>query len=506
VPRERYDSDVRARIGRYLAEVYKGHVSAFYPSFPEGALTRVHFIIGRSGGETPNPDRATLEQAITAIVRTWTDALDETLMEAFDSQQAQTLFERYRDAFSEGYREVYSPLNAVADIRDIEALTPKRPLGVEFYHRVWDEKPSVGLKVWSHRRRIALSERVPVLENMGFRVVDEQTYHVASDAPDHPGTWLHDMALERADGQPAELDKLKNTLESCFVVVMRGFAENDGYNALVMAAGLGWRDVALIRTVSRFLRQIRVSYSQGYMWATLRKHAALAEKVVELFHARFDPHAKAADRSKREATIAAEMEEALKAVESLDEDRIVRHFINAVQSAIRTNYYQLGKDGQPKPEISIKFESRKLDGVPKPAPLYEIFVYSPRFEAVHLRFGKVARGGIRWSDRPQDFRTEILGLVKAQQVKNAVIVPFGSKGGYVPKRMPVGGAREALQAEGTATYKLFMQSLLDITDNLDLKGVVPPDNVVRHDSDDPYLVVAADKGTATFSDIANGIS
>ena len=299
---------------------------------------------------------------------------------------------------------------------------------------------------------------------------------------------------------------MKGPLEASFIVVMRGVAENDGYNALVMAADLGWRDVALIRTISRFLRQIRVPYSQDYMWATLRKHSALATKIVELFHARFDPRAKAADRAAREAAIVAEIEEALGKVDSLDEDRIVRRFVNAVQSAIRTNYYQLGKDGQPKQEISIKFSSRKLDGVPKPAPLYEIFVYSPRFEAVHMRFGKVARGGIRWSDRPQDFRTEILGLVKAQQVKNAVIVPVGSKGGYVPKQMPLGGTREAIQAEGVATYKLFMQSLLDITDNYDLKGVVPPDNVVRHDDDDPYLVVAADKGTATFSDIANAIS
>ena len=233
---------------------------------------------------------------------------------------------------------------------------------------------------------------------------------------------------------------------------MRGVAENDGYNALVMAAGLGWRDVALIRTVSRFLRQIRVPYSQDYMWATLRKHAALATKIVELFHARFDPHASGKARRDRAASArrrsSPRSKTALGKVDSLDEDRIVRRFVNAVQSAIRTNYYQLGKDGLPKQEISIKFSSRKLDGVPKPVPLYEIFVYSPRVEAVHMRFGKVARGGIRWSDRPQDFRTEILGLVKAQQVKNAVIVPVGSKGGYVPKRMPVGGTREAIAGRG----------------------------------------------------------
>ena len=504
VPRERYSGQVRAQIGEYLAQEFQGHVSAYYPYIQDTPLTRVHFIIGRKTGPTPDPDRASLEEGVGALVRTWTDGLVEALAEVHEPARARALLERYGPAFSDGYREVYSPLNAVDDIRMIETLSQDRPLGVDFYHRVWDEKESVGLKVWSYRRPIPLSERVPVLENMGFRVVDEQTFHVAAATPANPGIWFHDMMLERADGAPA--NAMKGPLEASFIVVMRGVAENDGYNTLVMAADLGWRDVALIRTISRFLRQIRVPYSQDYMWATLRKHSALATKIVELFHARFDPRAKAAHRAAREAAIVAEIEEALGKVDSLDEDRIVRRLVNAVQSAIRTNYYQLGKDGLPKQEISIKLSSRKLDGAPKPAPLYEIFVYSPRFEAVHMRFGKVARGGIRWSDRPQDFRTEILGLVKAQQVKNAVIVPVGSKGGYVPKQMPLGGTREAIQAEGVATYKLFMQSLLDITDNYDLKGVVPPDNVVRHDDDDPYLVVAADKGTATFSDIANAIS
>jgi glutamate dehydrogenase len=505
VPRERYSGQVRAQIGEYLAVAFQGHVSAYYPYIQDAPLTRVHFIIGRDSGPTPDPDRATLEEKVSAIVRTWTDEFAEALARAYDPGRASALLARYRDAFSNGYRDAYAPALAVEDIRDIEALSPDRPLSVDFYARTEDGQPCVGLKVWSHARPIPLSERVPVLENMGFRVVDERTFEVGGEN-NAIDAWLHDMVLERADGAPADLEKLKPALEAAFIVVMRGVAENDGYNALVMAAGLLWRDVALIRTISRFLRQIRVPYSQDYMWATLRKHAALANKIVELFHARFDPRAKGADRAAREAAIVAEIEEALGKVDSLDEDRIVRRFVNAVQSAIRTNYYQLGRDGLPKQEISIKFSSRKLDGVPKPAPLYEIFVYSPRFEAVHMRFGKVARGGIRWSDRPQDFRTEILGLVKAQQVKNAVIVPVGSKGGYVPKRMPVGGTREAIQAEGVATYKLFMQSLLDITDNYDLKGMVPPDNVVRHDDDDPYLVVAADKGTATFSDIANAIS
>jgi glutamate dehydrogenase len=379
---------------------------------------------------------------------------------------------------------------------------------VNFYHKVWDERDGVGLEVWSHGRPIPLSERVPVLENMGFRVVDERTYHVSPGGVEETGVWFHDMTLESVGGDATDLETRRQALETLFIVIMSGVAENDGYNALTLATGMMWRDVALLRTVSRFMRQIRVPYSQDYMWATLRKHAPLASRIVELFHVRFDPRTPESmeQRKASETAKLAEIETALQSVDSLDEDRIVRHFVNAVQSAVRTNYYQLEKGGQPKSLIAIKFESKKIDGLPAPKPLYEIFVYSPRVEGVHLRFGKVARGGIRWSDRPQDFRTEILGLVKAQQVKNAVIVPVGAKGGFVPKHLPVGGTREAIQAEGTAAYKLFISTLLDITDNLDTEGLVPPDNVVRHDGDDPYLVVAADKGTATFSDIANDIS
>ena len=401
---------------------------------------------------------------------------------------------------------------AVADIQVIETLTAEHPLGVELYRSFGAEATSAGLKVFSHSRPIALSERVPVLENMGFRVVDERTYHI--EPQDAADVWFHDMTLESAIGEsgwrPFDLDALREKIEACFLAVMGGRAENDGYNALVLATGLVWRDVALIRTLSRFLRQVRVPFSQDYMWTTLRKHAGIAAQIVTLFHTRFDPKLGVAadERAAREAAVATAIEAALQAVDSLDEDRILRRFVNAVQAAIRTNFYQLDNHGQAKELIAVKFASRKLDDMPLPRPLYEIFVYSPRFEGVHLRFGKVARGGIRWSDRPQDFRTEILGLVKAQNVKNAVIVPVGAKGGFVPKRLPRGGAREAIQAEGTATYKLFISTLLDITDNIGTgtTGVVPPADVVRHDGDDPYLVVAADKGTATFSDIANGIA
>src|SRR5215510_6882254 len=454
VPRERYDSDIRTKIGAYLARAFIGRVSAFYPYFPgEGSLVRVHFIIGRSGsGASPDVDRATLEREVSAIIRTWTDGLSRALELLNPPEKAREIFNQYRDAFSEGFHEAYAPTVAAGDIR----------------------------------------------------VVDERTYHIEPQG--EAGAWLHDMLLERADGGTIDLDSSKGRLEAAFLMVMRGIAENDGFNALTLQGGLAWRDVALIRTVSRFLRQIRVPYSQDYMWATLVKHGGIAADVVELFHVRFDPRADAARRAEQSG-IATRIEEELQKVESLDEDRILRHFVNAVQSAIRANFFQSEKDGQRKPVISIKFESRKLTDLPLPRPLFEIFVYSPRVEGVHMRFGKVARGGIRWSDRPQDFRTEILGLVKAQQVKNAVIVPVGAKGGFVPKLMPKGASRDLVQAEGVATYKLFISALLDITDNIAPDGkIIRPPSVVRHDDNDPYLVVAADKGTATFSDIANAIS
>jgi glutamate dehydrogenase len=504
VPRERYNNSVHAAIGAYLANIYQGRVSTFYMFFPEGPLVRVHFIIGRSEGETPNPARATLEQAVGDIVRTWNDALADALARDHDPVAARSLFERYRHAFSVGYREAYPAAVAAEDIHLIEGLSSERPLGVNFHARA----DGIGLKVWSSARPIPLSERVPVLENMGFRVVDERTYHIKPQGDGARDVWFHDMLLERADGGKTDMAEAKERLEALFVVVMRGVAEDDGYNALVLAAGLMWRDIVLIRSISRFLRQIRIAFSQDYMWATLRKHPAIAAAVVLFFHVRFDPRlgVLAEERAQREAEAQAQIETALQAVASLDEDRILRHFVNAVTSALRTNFYQLDNEGRPKAVIATKFDSRKIDQLPLPRPLYEIFVYSPRVEGVHLRFGKVARGGIRWSDRPQDFRTEVLGLVKAQQVKNAVIVPVGAKGGFLPKLLPVGGPREAVAAEGVAAYKLFISALLDVTDNLKGEKVIAPDNVVRHDGDDPYLVVAADKGTATFSDIANAIS
>ena len=508
VPRERYDSNAHLGIGKYLVDTYQGRLSAFYPHYTEGPLVRIHYIIGRSAPDTPDIPRATLERAVTEIVRTWMDKFDSAISTAHGPARAYEIRNRYRNAFSAAYREAYPPDIAVADIKTIEGLTAERPLAVDFHRHQREDEGVAALKVWSFDKPIPLSERVPVLENMGFRIVDEHTYHVTPSSGPGTDLWLHDMMLEVATGTTPDLAALKAPLEIAFVMVMRGLAENDGYNALVQTAGLGWRDIALVRAMSRYLRQIRVPFSQDYMWATLVKHAAISEKIVALFHARFSTvdDLSPAARDDQEKNILGEIETALQNVASLDEDRILRRFVNAVTSALRTNFYQLDHDGRPRQTIAIKFDCKALDGMPLPRPLYEIFVYSPRVEGIHLRFGKVARGGIRWSDRPQDFRTEILGLVKAQQVKNAVIVPVGAKGGFVPKKLPVGGTRDAIQAEGIAAYKIFISTLLQLTDNLDQEKLIPPRNVVRHDSDDPYLVVAADKGTATFSDIANSLS
>ncbi|MGE3897371.1 MAG: NAD-glutamate dehydrogenase, partial [Variibacter sp.] len=508
IPRDRFDSNVRGAIGDYLARMFNGRVSAFYPFFPEGPLVRVHFIIGRSEGETPRPDRAELEHEVGVIVRTWGDALDDALAIAHPAERAAALAARYKDAFSGGYREAYSAATAVSDIRVLEGLSAENPVDIDFYRRDGAPATSANLKVWSAGRPIPLSERVPVLENMGFKVVDERTFRIDPAGGAVAEIWFHDMLLERDDGGAIEHDAIAGRLEAAMLAVMRGEAENDGFNTLVLAADLPWRDVAVLRTVARFLRQARIAYSQDYLSATLRKHAAITARIFSLFQAKFDPRVDISKeaRAERTAAIAAEIETALMQVDSLDEDTILRRFVNAMQAALRTNFFQKTAEGAAKPTIAIKFSSRDVDELPAPRPLYEIFVYSPRMEGCHLRFGKVARGGIRWSDRPQDFRTEILSLVKAQQVKNAVIVPVGAKGGFVPKRIVPGMPRDAFQAEGVAVYKLLVSSMLDISDNIGPDGVIPPPDVVRHDNDDPYLVVAADKGTATFSDIANGLS
>jgi len=511
IPREKYDTDVRAGVAAFLAQVYKGTLAASYVSFPEGSLARVHYIIARYEGETPVIERTMLEAGISAIAATWGDKLKAALATTTDGMRARLLANRYARAFTGGYTEVFDTTQAIADIATIEKLSAARPVALSVGRVDGNNDPTrFGLKVFSRGAPLSLSYRVPVIENHGLRVVNERTYQITPSAKPAPApVWLHDMAIETNDGKPIVItSEFSRRVEASIMAVVGDRAESDGYNALILRTGLGWREVSAIRALSRYLHQIRAPFSQDYMWKTLGKNTAITTSIVALFQARFDPRLTATDaeRSARETTLLAEIEEQLKSVASLDEDRILRRFTNLVQATVRTNLWQIGEDGQPRPVISFKFDAHKIEDLPAPRPLYEIFVYSPRVEGIHLRFGKVARGGLRWSDRPQDFRTEILGLVKAQQVKNAVIVPVGAKGGFVPKRLPPPSDREAWIAEGTEAYRIFVRSLLELTDNLDGDAIVPPDDTMRHDGDDPYLVVAADKGTATFSDTANAIS
>nr|WP_210281576.1 NAD-glutamate dehydrogenase [Pseudochelatococcus contaminans] len=506
LPKNRYDTDVQADIGAFLTRLYQGRLSATYPTFPEGPLARIHFIIGRDEGDTPVIDRATLEAGITQRVRTWSDALDDAFFRHVGGKRGRQLAARYSHAFSGAYREAFSGEEAIDDIAVVETLGPEHPRAVRLYRRSGDPESRAALKVFSRSAPTSLSERVPLLEKLGFRVVNERTYRIVPHGVSEEGrVWLHDMTLERASGGAINVERAKPGLEAALLALFEGRAESDGFNALVLEAGLDWREAAILRAWGRYSRQIGVPFGQDYLAQTLSRHPDITTRLVALIAARFDPDAET-DRAAREAEVKAAIEERLQSVSSLDEDRILRRFVNLIEATVRTNIYQRDAAGEPHATISFKFDCAKVDGLPRPVPLYEIFVYSPRVEGVHLRFGKVARGGLRWSDRPQDFRTEVLGLVKAQQVKNAVIVPVGAKGGFVPKRLPPASDRAAWLEEGRGAYRVFIASLLDITDNRDGAQIVPPARTVRHDGDDPYLVVAADKGTATFSDLANEIS
>ncbi|MFI4997969.1 MAG: NAD-glutamate dehydrogenase domain-containing protein, partial [Hyphomicrobiales bacterium] len=500
ISKDRYDSVIRQKVGAFLANAYAGRLSAGYPTYPEGPLARTHFIIGRDAGETPDVPRSTLEAGILAIVRNWTDELRSAAMSASRQHKGVAALERYLDAFGAAYRAAYGASTALTDIAIIESLSEESPRAVRLLPHEGDAHLA-SLKVYTRGAAVSLSQRVPILENFGFEVIDEASFSIAP--ADGKAVFLHDMTVRREDGAELGAVALAPRLEEALIALGEGFSESDNFDTLVTQAGLAWRDVALVRALARYLQQATVRYTQDYMAEALARQPGIAAAVVTLFYARFNPDLDESGRSEAEAATRSLIAEKMKEVTSLDDDRILSRFLNLVDAMVRTNFFQTGESGRRREAMAFKFESRKIEGLPLPRPLFEIFVYSPRVEAVHLRFGRVARGGIRWSDRPQDFRTEVLGLVKAQQVKNAVIVPVGAKGGFFPKRLPPPAQRDAWLAEGTESYKLFISTLLDVTDNIDATGIVHPPATLRLDADDPYLVVAADKGTATFSDTAN---
>ncbi len=505
VPRERYNTAIRRRFQDILQEALNGTEVEFQAQVSESILARIQFIVRTPDGIPEDVDRAEIEARLIEASRSWNDVLSEALIDAHGEEEGNRLARAYGEAIPVGYQEQVPARAAVPDIDRIDRLAKGEiELAMSLYRPLEQGAGELCLKLVRAGQGIALSDVLPVLENMGLRVLQEQPYDFTTAAG--MSFWLHNFWVEPIHPCELDLDQVGQAFQDAFLKVWRGEAENDGFNQLVLRAGLDWRQVTVLRTYCKYLLQIGIPFSQAYMEQTLVHNPELARRAAELFEARFDPDLQG-DRPALLARLEAEYRAGLDGVANLDEDRILRRFMRLVLASLRTNYYQEGPAGAPhKPYLSLKIDPAAVPDMPLPRPAYEIFVYAPRTEGVHLRGGKVARGGIRWSDRREDFRTEVLGLMKAQTVKNGVIVPVGAKGGFVVKRPPKGGDRAALQAEVVACYQTLMRGMLDITDNRAGDRIVVRPRVVRYDGDDPYLVVAADKGTATFSDIANAIS
>ncbi|MEM9358662.1 MAG: NAD-glutamate dehydrogenase domain-containing protein, partial [Pseudomonadota bacterium] len=507
VPRERFSTGAREKIGDVLCDAFAGHVSAFTPFFPESPLIRVHYIIGRDRNKKyPDTEVLDLEAQITELTTNW----NHRLADAMDAQPDVfgSIKKKYEGAFSAGYTERFSVESALQDISRIERLSDDLPVAIDF-RASRGGTSRVNATVYRFDEPIPLSERVPVLENFGFRAIDERSYHIT---PKYAGgvrsIVLHDMELDVEDGNAVDLADEGVRLEAGFLAVRCGLAADDSFNQLIHAAKLDWREANLFRAYAAYLRQTGVPFGFRYLSETIVSYPEIARDLIGLYRARFDPETglPVEHRLELSGEIERRIEEALAAVPNLDEDRIIRHFLGLIQATLRSNFFHVDGQGRPLSVLSFKFDPQKISWLPAPRPYREIWVYSPRVEGVHLRFGPIARGGLRWSDRAQDFRTEVLGLCKAQQVKNTVIVPEGSKGGFYPKQLPRTGDRGQIVAEAVESYRLFVSTMLQLTDNVIDGKIVPPGRTVRYDGDDPYLVVAADKGTATFSDYANEIS
>ncbi|CAM5684140.1 NAD-glutamate dehydrogenase [Streptomyces griseomycini] len=512
LPRDRYTTGVRLRIIDILKEELGGISVDFTAWNTESVLSRLHFVVRvPQGTELPqlsDADKERIEARLVEAARSWADGFAEALNAEFGEERAAELLRRYAGAFTEGYKADHSPRSAVADVARVEQLSDERNFELSLYEPVGAGPEERRFKIYRRGEAVSLSAVLPVLQRLGVEVVDERPYELR--CADRSLAWIYDFGLRmpRATGAGADYlgDDARERFQEAFAATWTGKAENDGFNALVLSAGLTWRQAMVLRAYAKYLRQAGSTFSQDYMEDTLRNNVHTTRLLVSLFEARMSPDRQRAGYELVDALLE-ELDAALDQVASLDEDRILRSFLTVIKATLRTNFFQEAAGGTPHDYVSMKFDPRAIPDLPAPRPAFEIWVYSPRVEGVHLRFGKVARGGLRWSDRREDFRTEILGLVKAQMVKNTVIVPVGAKGGFVAKHLPDPSVdRDAWLAEGVACYRTFISALLDITDNMVAGEVVPPADVVRHDEDDTYLVVAADKGTATFSDIANEVA
>ncbi|MEH6649161.1 MAG: NAD-glutamate dehydrogenase [Motiliproteus sp.] len=501
VPRDHYDTELRLKMQQILLEAFEGHSSEFNVRLTEHTLAQIQITVHCPNAHAKILDIDSLEARMTEAMTSWQDQLHHALSEKLGEAEANRLQRTFSNSLPVAYRDDFSPRRAVTDLQRLAELQ-KNQLSTYLY-RPLEEYDSLHFKVLGAGDSLALSDVLPILEQMGVRVLNARPYAIrCSDGNEF---WVLDFRLSVAGSFDPEDSHLKEQFQQTFIHSYFGEIENDGFNELVIAAGLSWRQVMLLRAVCKYLLQLAVPFSQRYMEQTLNNNPHISRNLVKLFETRFDPDMRHS-RDKRGQTLIKAIEDALEAVENLDQDRILRHYLSIIMAMLRTNFYQFADDGKNyKSYASFKLDTDAIAAAPQPRPQYEIFVYAPWVEGVHLRGGKVARGGLRWSDRREDFRTEVLGLVKAQMVKNAVIVPVGAKGGFVPKQLPT-NSREAMMAEGIRCYETFIHALLDITDNRKDGEIIPPTNVVRYDDDDPYLVVAADKGTASFSDIANRIS
>lgn len=504
VPRDNFNADLVREMQTVLKDAFGGLEISLSTHFSSSILVRIHYVVRVNPHQPLHYDLREIEKRLIAIGQSWQDNFRAAVLEYYGEERGNYIFDKYVNAFPAGYREVFAPRNAVFDIDHIENLVNDEELGMSFYRPLGAPKDVIRFKLFRKSHTVPLSDALPILENMGLRVIGEQPYKII--LRDGSVFWVNDFSMFYTQEPKFDVEQVKLIFQQAFMKVWLGEAENDNFNRLVLEGELSWRQIALLRGYTRYLRQLGFTFSLEYIAEALCNNASIAKLLVDLFYCRHDPKNLTENKLQEIAEIEKAILKKLDEVTSLDEDRILRRILHVLQATLRTNYFQFDVDGCPKSMISFKLDSIQIPEIPLPVPKYEIYVYSPRFEGVHLRAGKVARGGIRWSDRREDFRTEILGLMKAQQVKNSLIVPSGAKGGFLPKNLPVDGSREDVLEEAIACYRGFISGLLDITDNLQDDKIVPPADTVCYDDADPYLVVAADKGTAAFSDIANSIA
>lgn len=505
VPRDVFTTKLRLKIQALIGNALGAQECEFTTWFSESILARVHLVFKVDPNQPLHYDQQELQARIVAITRSWDDDLQEALLEAKGEEKATQLLQHYRDAFPSAYQEHYDSRTAVHDIASIAELNTAQDIAMSFYQPVGADENVLRFKIFHLDTTLELSDVIPILEHLGLRVISENPFEIRRR--DGIQVWLHDFTLSHNLPTAVDVHAVKHSFQDAFAAIWHKRTDNDAFNRLVLSARLNWREVMLLRAYASYMRQTLFNFTENYIANALVNQVAITRNLIALFKAKFDLRLnEGRDSTERIDRLRKKIIEELDGVSNLNEDRILRRYLTMLDATLRTNYFQADSQGNEKPYLSLKFSPRQIADIPAPRPLYEIFVFSPRMEGVHLRGGKVARGGLRWSDRLQDYRTEVLGLVKAQQVKNAVIVPNGAKGGFVCKHMPQGASRDEIQQEGIACYKTFIRGLLDITDNLSEGQIIKPKDVICFDQDDPYLVVAADKGTATFSDIANSIS